>query len=126
MITGKDVYMIYLKAFVVGGIICALTQIFIDKTKLMPGRIMVGLVVIGAVLGALGWYESLVDFAGAGASVPISSFGNTLWKGVKEAIDEEGFVGIFTGGFKAGAVGISSALIFGYLSSLVFKPRMKD
>ncbi|MDY5576319.1 MAG: stage V sporulation protein AE [Lachnospiraceae bacterium] len=118
--------MIYLKAFVVGGIICALTQIFIDKTKLMPGRIMVGLVVIGAVLGALGWYESLVDFAGAGASVPISSFGNTLWKGVKEAIDEEGFVGIFTGGFKAGAVGISSALIFGYLSSLVFKPRMKD
>ena len=126
MITGKDVYMIYLKAFVVGGIICALTQIFIDKTKLMPGRIMVGLVVIGAILGAIGWYESLVDFAGAGASVPISSFGNTLWKGVKEAIDEEGFVGIFTGGFKAGAVGISSALIFGYLSSLVFKPRMKD
>ena len=126
MITGKDVYMIYLKAFVVGGIVCALTQTFIDKTKLMPGRIMVGLVVIGAVLGALGWYESLVDFAGAGASVPISSFGNTLWKGVKEAIDEEGFVGIFTGGFKAGAVGISSALIFGYLSSLVFKPRMKD
>lgn len=118
--------MIYLKAFVVGGIICALTQIFIDKTKLMPGRIMVGLVVIGAILGAIGWYESLVDFAGAGASVPISSFGNTLWKGVKEAIDEEGFVGIFTGGFKAGAVGISSALIFGYLSSLVFKPRMKD
>jgi stage V sporulation protein AE len=118
--------MIYLKAFLVGGIICGITQIFIDKTKLMPGRIMVSLVVIGTILGAIGWYEPLIDFAGAGASVPLSSFGNSLFKGVKEAVDEQGFVGIFTGGFKAGAVGISSALIFGYLASLIFKPRMKD
>lgn len=118
--------MIYLKAFIIGGIICGITQIFIDKTKLMPGRIMVALVVIGTLLGSIGWYERLIDFAGAGASVPLSSFGNSLWKGVKEAVDEDGFVGIFTGGFKAGAVGISSALIFGYLSSLIFKPKMKD
>lgn len=118
--------MIYLKAFIVGGIICAITQIFIDKTKLMPGRIMVGLVVIGTILGAFGWYEHLIDFAGAGASVPLVSFGNGLWKGVKEAVDEEGFIGIFMGGFKAGAVGISGALIFGYLASLIFKPKMKE
>jgi len=118
--------MIYLKAFIVGGIICAITQIFIDKTKLMPGRIMVGLVVIGTVLGAFGWYERLIDFAGAGAGVPLASFGNGLWKGVKQAVDENGFIGIFMGGFKAGAVGISGALIFGYLASLVFKPKMKE
>ncbi len=118
--------MIYIKAFIVGGIICALTQILIDKTKLMPGRVMVSLVVIGAILGSLGIYDTLVDFSGAGAAVPISSFGNTLWKGVKEAVNEDGFIGIFTGGFQAGAVGISSALVFGYLSSLVFRPRMKD
>lgn len=118
--------MIYLKAFLIGGIICALTQIFIDKTKLMPGRIMVGLVVIGALLGSIGLYDKLVDFAGAGAGVPISSFGNTLWKGVKEAVDKEGFIGIFTGGFKAGAVGTSAALVFGYIASLLFRPRMKD
>ena len=118
--------MIYLKAFIVGGIICALTQIFIDKTKLMPGRIMVGLVVIGTLLGSIGVYDKLVEFSGAGAGVPIASFGNTLWKGVKEAVDSEGFIGIFTGGFKAGAVGISAALVFGYIASLFFKPRMKD
>ena len=125
-IIGKERKMIYLKAFLVGGMICALTQIFIDKTKLMPGRIMVGLVVIGTILGALGWYENLIDFAGAGASVPLSSFGNGLWKGVKEAVDKNGFIGIFMGGFKAGAVGISGALIFGYLASLIFKPKMKE
>ena len=125
-IIGKERKMIYLKAFLVGGLICALTQIFIDKTKLMPGRIMVGLVVIGTILGALGWYENLIDFAGAGASVPLSSFGNGLWKGIKEAVDKNGFIGIFMGGFKAGAVGISGALIFGYLASLIFKPKMKE
>lgn len=125
-IIGKERKMIYLKAFLVGGMICALTQIFIDKTKLMPGRIMVGLVVIGTILGALGWYENLIDFAGAGASVPLSSFGNGLWKGIKEAVDKNGFIGIFMGGFKAGAVGISGALIFGYLASLIFKPKMKE
>lgn len=118
--------MVYIKAFIVGGIICAITQVFIDKTKLMPGRIMVGLVVIGTLLGAAGWYDKLIEFGGAGASVPLCSFGNSLWKGVRDAVDEKGFIGIFTGGFKAGAVGTSSALIFGYLASLIFQPKMKQ
>lgn len=115
----------YIKAFAVGGIICALAQILLDRTKLMPGRIMVLLVCSGAVLGALHIYQPLQDFAGAGASVPLMGFGNLLWKGVKEAVDAEGFIGIFMGGFKASAVGISAALIFGYLASLVFEPKMK-
>lgn len=117
--------MIYLKAFIVGGLICAITQIFIDKTKLLPGRIMVGIVVIGVLLGFMGWYDNLIDFAGAGASVPLSSFGNSLWKGVKEAVDKEGFIGLFIGGLKAGAVGTSAALIFGYIASLIFNPKTK-
>lgn len=117
--------MIFLKAFLVGGIICAIVQIFIDKTKLMPGRIMVGLVVIGTILGALGLYEPFVDFAGAGASVPLLGFGNTLFKGVKEAVNTDGFLGIFMGGFKAGAVGISAALIGAYVCSLIFKSKMQ-
>lgn len=113
----------YLKAFLIGGLICAIVQIFIDKTKLMPGRIMVGLVVIGSVLGFVGLYQPFIDFAGAGASVPLLGFGNTLIKGVKEAIDEHGFLGIFLGGLRAGALGTSSALIFGYISSLIFNPK---
>ncbi len=116
----------YLLAFLVGGAICAIVQIFIDKTKLMPGRIMVGLVVIGAVLGAFGIYQPLIDFAGAGASVPLLSFGNTLFKGVKEAVDESGFIGLFLGGLKAGALGITSALVFGYIAAVVFNPKMKQ
>lgn len=116
----------YILAFIVGGIICAIVQIFIDKTKLMPGRIMVGLVVIGAILGAVGIYEPLVEWAGAGAGVPLLSFGNSLIKGVKEAIDSDGFLGLFTGGFKAGAVGISAALIFGYIAAIIFDPKMKN
>lgn len=118
--------MIYLWAFLVGGAICAIVQIFIDKTKLMPGRIMVGLVIIGAILGAINVYQPLIDFAGAGAGAPLLSFGNSLMKGVKEAVDSEGFLGIFLGGFKAGAAGISSALIFGYIASLIFNPKMKQ
>lgn len=114
-----------LKAFLVGGIICAIVQIFIDKTKLMPGRIMVGLVVIGTILGALGLYQPFIDFAGAGASVPLLGFGNTLFKGVKEAIEANGFLGIFMGGFKASAVGISGALIAGFIASLIFKSKMQ-
>src|SRR5574344_609623 len=117
--------MALLKAFIVGGIICAIVQIFIDKTKLMPGRIMVGLVVIGSILGALGIYQPFIDFAGAGASVPLLGFGNTLFKGVKEAVNENGLLGIFMGGFKASAVGISGALIFGFIVSLFFKSKMK-
>ena len=116
----------YINAFWVGGLICALTQILMDKTKMLPGRIMVLLVCTGAVLGAVGVYEPFMEYAGAGASVPLLGFGNTLWKGVKEAVEQEGFIGIFMGGFKARAVGISAALIFGYLASLVFEPKMKS
>ncbi|MBE5891846.1 MAG: SpoVA/SpoVAEb family sporulation membrane protein [Lachnospiraceae bacterium] len=115
----------YLNAFWVGGLICALVQILMEKTKLMPGRIMVLLVVSGAVISFFGWYEPFMEFAGAGASVPLLGFGNILMKGVREAVDEQGFLGLFAGGFKAGAVGTASALIFGYLTSLVFKPKMK-
>ena len=115
----------YFKAFLIGGLICALAQILLDRTKLMPGRIMVLLVCSGAVLGALGLYPPFQEFAGAGASVPLIGFGNLLWNGVREAVDQEGFLGIFLGGFKASAAGISAALVFGYLASLVFEPRMK-
>lgn len=115
----------YLNAFWVGGLICAFVQILMEKTKLMPGRIMVMLVVTGTVISALGWYEPFQEFAGAGASVPLLGFGNVLMKGVKEAVDEQGFLGVFSGGFKAGAVGTAAALIFGYLASVFFKPKMK-
>ncbi|BDF35128.1 stage V sporulation protein AE [Lachnospiraceae bacterium] len=115
----------YVNAFWIGGLICALVQILLDRTKLMPGRVMVLLVCSGAVLGALQIYEPFLKFAGAGASVPLLGFGNVLWKGVKEAVDSHGFIGIFMGGFKASAVGISAALIFGYLASLIFEPKMK-
>ena len=115
----------YIKAFLVGGIICGAVQILMDKTKLMPGRIMVLLVVTGAVLGFLGLYEPFSEWAGAGATIPLLGFGNLLWKGVKEAVDEYGFLGIFMGGFKASAVGISAALVFGYIASIIFQPKMK-
>ena len=96
----------YINAFWVGGVICALTQILMEKTKMLPGRIMVLLVCSGAVLGAVGIYQPLIDYAGAGASVPLLGFGNTLWKGIREAVDENGLLGIFMGGFTASAVGI--------------------
>ena len=115
----------YINAFWVGGLICALVQILLDRTKLMPGRVMVLLVCSGAVFGFLNLYQPLIEFAGAGASVPLLGFGNTLWKGVKEAVESDGFIGIFMGGFTASAVGISAALVFGYLASLVFEPKMK-
>lgn len=115
----------YIKAFLIGGLICAAVQILLDRTKLMPGRVMVLLVCTGAVLGFIGAYEPFVNFSGAGASVPLLGFGNVLWKGVKEAVDKNGFLGIFLGGFKASAAGISAALIFGYLASLIFEPKMK-
>ena len=114
----------YINAFWVGGLICVLVQILMEKTKLLPGRIMVLLVCTGAVLGATGIYETFTEFAGAGASVPLLGFGNVLWKGVKEAIDEFGFLGIFMGGLKASAVGISAALVFSYLASIFFQPKM--
>jgi len=115
----------YIKAFLIGGLICALVQTLLDRTKLMPGRIMVLLVCSGALLGFVGLYQPFQDFAGAGASVPLCGFGNLLWKGVKEAVDKQGIFGVFLGGLKASAAGISAALIFGYLASLVFQPKMK-
>lgn len=115
----------YINAFWVGGLICAVVQILMEKTKMMPGRIMVLLVVTGAILSFFGLYEPFFEFAKAGASVPLLGFGNVLMKGVKEAVDEQGFLGIFAGGLKAGAVGTSAALIFGYFASLIFKPKMK-
>lgn len=115
----------YIKAFVVGGAICALTQILLDRTKLMPGRIMVLLVCLGSVLGATGLFEPFREFAGAGASVPLIGFGYVLWNGVKEAVDAYGFMGLFMGGLKASAVGISAALVLSYLASCIFKPKMK-
>ena len=117
--------MVFVKAFVIGGLICAAVQILMEKTKLMPGRIMVLLVCSGVVLGAVGLYEPILEFAGAGASVPLLGFGNVLWKGIKQAVDESGFLGLFNGGFTACAGGVSSALIFGYISSWIFKPHMK-
>ncbi len=115
----------YINAFWVGGLICAAVQVLMEKTKMMPGRIMVLLVVTGGVLGFLGWYEPFLEFAGAGASVPLLGFGNVLMKGVKEAVEEQGFLGLFAGGLKAAAVGTSAALVFGYLASLIFEPKMK-
>lgn len=116
----------YVNAFWVGGLICALVQILLEKTKLLPGRIMVLLVCAGAVLGSVGLYDKLISFAGAGASVPLLGFGNTLFKGVKKAALEHGFLGLFMGGFTASAVGISAALIFGYVASILFRPKMKN
>lgn len=116
----------YIKAFLVGGFICGLVQILMDRTRLMPGRIMVLLVVSGSVLGFFGLYEPFVQWAGAGASVPLLGFGNTLFKGVKEAVSQDGLLGLFKGGLTAGSAGISGALIFGYLISAVCPPRMKQ
>ena len=115
----------YITAFITGGITCALVQILMDKTKLLPGRVMVILVISGAVLSFLGLYAPWKEFAGAGATVPLTGFGHTLFEGVKKAVDEEGFIGIFKGGFTSSAVGISAALIFGYIASVIFQPKIK-
>lgn len=115
----------YLKAFIVGGGICVLGQILIDKTKLTSARILVMFVVAGCVLGGLGWYEKLVDFAGAGASVPLPGFGNTLAKGVIREVNEKGLIGIMTGGIKSAAAGITAAIVFGFIASVIFNPKEK-
>lgn len=115
----------YLKAFLVGGCLCLIGQILIDKTTLTPARILVSYVVAGVILGALGLYQPIIDFAGAGASVPLTGFGATLAKGVKEAVDKDGFLGILTGGLTASAGGICAAIVFGLLASLLFKPKDK-
>ena len=116
----------YIKAFLVGGLLCVLGQILIDKTKLTPARILVGYVVLGVFLGAIGLYKPLADFAGAGASVPLTGFGYALSKGVKEAVQQDGFLGIFTGGLKACAGGIAVAIFAGLFTSLIFKPKDKS
>lgn len=115
----------YVKAFAVGGALCVIGQILIDKTKLTPARILVAYVVAGVILGGIGIYQPLVDFAGAGAAVPLLGFGNTLAKGVREAIHQTGFLGIFTGGLKAAAGGITAAIFAGLLVSLIFKDKDK-
>ena len=114
-----------IKAFLTGGLICSLVQILLDRTKLMPGRVMVLLVVSGGILGWLGLYEPFAEWAGAGASVPLLGFGNTLWQGVAKSMAEDGFLGIFRGGLTAASAGITGALVFGYLGALIFKPKMK-
>lgn len=118
-------WMQLLRCFIVGGSICIIGQILIDKTKLTPARILVFFVTLGTILGGLGIYKYLVDFAGAGATVPLTGFGNNLAKGTIKAIKEDGAIGIFTGGIKASAGGIAAAVFFGYIASLVSKPKMK-
>ena len=116
----------YVKAFMIGGILCLIGQILIDKTKLTPARILVSYVVLGVFLGAIGIYEPLVSVAGAGATVPLTGFGYILAKGVKDAIAEDGFLGIITGGLKSAAGGITVAIVSGLVVSLIFKPRDKS
>ena len=118
-------YMQLLLCFLIGGIICIIGQILIDKTKLTPARILVAFVTAGAVLGGLGVYQYLVDFAGSGATVPLTGFGYNLAKGAKEAVDQYGFWGAFIGGTKAAAGGISAAIFFGYIAALISKPKIK-
>ena len=116
----------YIKAFLIGGILCLIGQILIDKTKLTPARILVFYVVLGVFLGGIGFYDKLVDFAGAGATVPLTGFGNLLANGVRDAVDEQGFIGIFTGGLKAAAGGITAAIFAGLLAGLFFKAKNKN
>ncbi len=116
----------YLKAFAVGGLLCVVGQVLIDRTKLTPARILTCFVVAGVVLGALGLYQPLADWAGAGATVPLTGFGNALARGVKKAVAESGLMGAFTGGFTAAAAGLCAAVFFGLLAALIFKPKDKN
>lgn len=116
----------YLKAFITGGVLCAIGQILIDKTKLTPARILVSYVVAGVILGGLGIYKYVVDWGGAGATIPLTGFGYNLAKGVKDAVKEDGLLGALIGGVKASAAGITAAIFFGYLAALLFKPKDKS
>lgn len=116
----------YIKAFIIGGLFCVLGQLLVDKTKLTPARILVGYVVVGVFLGAIGVYKPLAEYAGAGATVPLTGFGFNLSKGVKEAVDQNGFLGIFTGGLKACAGGITAAIVSALLVSFLFRPKDKS
>lgn len=117
--------MAFVKAFVIGGLLCVIGQILVDKTSLTPARILVAYVVAGVILGAAGVYKPFSEWSGAGASIPLTGFGNTLAQGVKKAVEEKGLLGAFTGGFTSSAGGISSAIFFGYIVSIIFKPREK-
>ncbi len=119
-------WMLLLRCYIVGGLICVIGQILIDKTKLTPARILVSFVTLGTILGGLGIYKYLVDFAGCGATVPLLGFGNNLAKGTIEAVKEQGILGAFTGGLKASSGGIAAAVFFGYIASLISKPKMKN
>ena len=121
-----DMLMEYLKAFVVGGIFCVIGQLLLDFTKLTPARILVGYVVAGVILSAVGLYKPLIDFAGAGATVPLTGFGHLLANGVKEAIGSDGMIGIMTGGLTASAGGIAASVFFGYVISLIARPKIRD
>ena len=120
-----DIFMTYLKTFLIGGVLCLIGQILIDKTKLTPARILTAYVVAGVFLGAIGVYQPFADWAGAGATIPLTGFGNTLAQGVKKAVMEKGCIGIFTGGFTAAAGGICAAVFFSLLWALLFKPKDK-
>lgn len=116
----------YIKAFIVGGAICVIGQVILDRTKLTPGHILVSFLTVGVILGGLGLYDPLVEFAGAGASIPITGFGNTLAKGAIEGAGVDGFLGAFKGGLEASAGGIAAAILFGYLMAVIFNPKTKD
>ena len=120
-----DTFLDYLKAFAVGGVLCVIGQLLIDKTKLTPARILTAYVVSGVILGAVGLYQTIADWAGAGATVPLTGFGNTLAMGVKKAVETDGLLGVFTGGFTASAAGICAAIFFGIIIALIFKPKEK-
>jgi len=120
-----DIFLEYLWAFLIGGLLCAIGQVLIDLTKLTPARILTSYVVAGVILGALGLYEPIVEFAGGGATVPLTGFGNLLAKGVRRSVDENGLLGAFMGGFTSAAVGISAAIFFGLIAALIFKSGTK-
>lgn len=122
---GGSIDLDYVKAFLIGGLLCLCGQVLIDKTKLTPARILVGYVITGVILGGLGLYQPLIDFAGAGASVPLTGFGSLLARGVREAVDKQGFLGILTGGLTAAAAGITAAILFGLLAAILFRPKDK-
>ena len=121
-----DLLLTYLRAFLVGGVFCVIAQILIDRTKLTPARILVTYVVVGVVLGGMGIYQPLVEFAGAGATVPLTGFGYLISKGIREAVDQEGLLGSLTGGLRASAGGLAAALVFGYLACLISKGKPKN
>ena len=118
-----DTFLEYLKAFFVGGMLCLIAQILIDRTKVTPGRILVGYVTAGVALSAIGVYKPLADWAGAGATVPLTGFGHALAEGVKKGVNEDGFLGILTGGVTAAAAGITAAVVFGYICAVLSKPK---